>query len=398
MKFLIIVLSFLSSISFANVPQVVPIPEDMSVAPQLEFAGVGIATVTQGKNSEHKTESGINVSDSSLLIGASQRLFDGAIGSFGFGSLTTDANNSGTSAANPYFVHQSFVDYQSEKSEFLVGRSDNQTAHIVDFPTIREEDLITLTNPLNPLSDGKNREEHRFANVAAFTLNQNLSYFENFHAQHLVNSVDPNSQTGMNSYGATFQYLASPGLEALERVPAWGLGVEHLSVDANSSGLTQIYGGAVINLNESVTHKWDLRFQEIVSLGSDLETFSNVTDSYQANSHALAVSLRYLDVPFGGAGYQVALTGAHKDYFKVHEAKSTGVALTGVKRLGGGFDFIAQYQGQWRQSALAAVQSNDLSYENIFEIGLSFNFDAIINQHLSPRRSLLNQQHQYIPN
>ena len=388
-----------SNYAFATAPQVVPVPEDQSVSPQIEFKGFGIATLNYGKNSDHTAESGINVSDSSFLFGASQRLYDGAIGSFGYGSLTTDSNNSGASTQNPFFVNQSILDYQSERYEFLIGRTDNQTAHIVDFPTLREEDLITLTNPLDPLSNGANIEEHRFANAAAFTMNQKLSYFENIHVQHLINSANSATQTGINSVGVSFQYLAAPGLEVFETVPSWGLGYEHLSVDSNSpGGLNQIYGGAVFNLNESVTKKWDLRFQEIINLGSDLSTFSNITDSFQANSHALALALRYLDSPFGGSGYQVSLTAAYKDYFKISQAKTSGLALTGVKRLGGGFDFVTQYQGQWRETAIAAVQTKGLSYEDTFEVGLIFNFDAILNKHLSARRSLLNQQHQYIPN
>ena len=97
-----------SNYAFATAPQVVPVPEDQSISPQMEFKGFGIATLNYGKNSDHTAESGINVSDSSFLFGASQRLYDGAIGSFGYGSLTTDSNNSGASTQNPFFVNQSF--------------------------------------------------------------------------------------------------------------------------------------------------------------------------------------------------------------------------------------------------------------------------------------------------
>ena len=391
---------FFAISALATTPQPVPIREDQSLSPQIEFAGVGVGTLSYGKNSVHGSETGLNVSDSALLFGASERLYDNAIGSFGFGGLTTDAANSENSATqSPFFVHQAFVDYQSERFESIVGRTDIQAAHLVDFPTIREEDLITLSNPLNPFSSGGNVEEHRYANVAAITFNQNLSYFENIHVQHLINTANVGTQSGINSAGITFQYLAPPGLEAFSGFPSWGVGYEHFTVDPNSSsGLNQIYGGSVWNLNESVTKKFDLRFQEIVSLGSNLSTFQNITDSYQADSHALALALRYLDSPFGGAGYQLAVTAAYKDYFKVSHAKSAGIALTGVKKLGVGFDFVLQYQGQWRDTSLAAAQTNGLDYENTFEVGLSFNFDAVLNQHLSPRRTLLNQQHQYIPN
>jgi hypothetical protein len=156
--------------------------------------------------------------------------------------------------------------------------------------------------------------------------------------------------------------------------------------------------GSILNLNESVTSRWDIRVQNLLSVGSNLRAFSNVTDSYQADSNSFAASLRYLSSPFGKAGYQLALTAGYKNYLKLSSANSWGLALTGVKRLGQGFDAIAQYQSQWRSAALATAQSSGLDYEQTFEIGLSFNFDATLNPHLAPRRSLLNQQHQYVPN
>ena len=55
-------------------------------------------------------------------------------------------------------------------------------------------------------------------------------------------------------------------------------------------------------------------------------------------------------------------------------------------------------EAQWRQAPLAQAQSAGLGYEQITEVGLIYSFEAVFNRHLSPRRSLLNQQHQYVPN
>ncbi len=385
--------------ALATLAQPVPIPEDQSLSPQIELAGEGIGTLGLARTAQHESEGDINFSDSALLIGASQRLYDEAIGSFVFGSLTTDAANEGANKSSPYFVHQSFVNYQSAGVEVLVGRTDNQTAHLVDFPTIRGDDLTTLTNPTNPFSNGENPEEHRYSNVASVTLNQNLKYFESIHVQHLINSANVDGAEGINSMGITFQYLESPGLENFSTVPSWGAGYEYIKLDTNSSsGLSQIYGGATINLNKSVTNLVDLRFQDTLSLGSSLSDFQNITDTFQADSNTIAMALRYLHKPFGGTGYQVSLTAAYKNYMKVSKANSYGFALTGVKTLGQGFDFVGQYKGQWRDSNLAAAQSNGVDFENTVEVGLAFNFDIVFNKHISPRRSLLNQQHQYIPN
>jgi hypothetical protein len=315
----------------------------------------------------------------------------------GFGWLATDESNSGTNSQA--FLYRAFVDIQTERYEALIGRSDNLTAHFVDFPTLRGDDLVTLTDPLNPFSNGTNPEEHRYANVAAITVNQKLKYFEGVHVQHLINSADPNSDSGLNSFGATFQYLGAPGLENFQLFPSWGLGYERITLNRKSSKrLNQVFTGGIVSLNHSVVNRLELGLQDIYSWGSDLNSFSTVTDSFEANSNAIAASLRYLHSPFGRPASQLALTAAYKNYSKISNADSFGLALTGVRHLGHGFDVVAQYIGQWRTSRLAAVQSSGLGLEQRIEVGFGFNFDATFNQHLTPRRSLLNQLHHYIPN
>lgn len=377
--------------------QPVPIPEDQSNAPQVDIAGVGIATANGGKTASNgKPESAINFSDSSIVVGGAERLFDNGIGSFVIGGLTTE--QAVTGSGNLFFLHQAVVDYQAKSFEAAIGRTDNPTAHLIDFPTLRGDDLITLLNPLDPYSNGVNIEEHRYSNVASVTFNQGLNYFENLHAQHLINSAGYGTQGGVNSFGATFEYMAPVGNEMFQRVPYWGVGYEQITLSNNSpSGLHQGYAGGVVNLNESVTDRVDFRFQDILSLGSDLRTFGNITDTFQANSNAVAGSIRYLHSPFGLPGYQLALTLGQKSYFRVSDSVSVGGALTGAKRLGQGFDIVAQYLGQWRNRNLASAQSAGVVYEQVGEVGLTFNFDAVINQHLAPRRTILNQRHQYIP-
>ncbi|MBC7386914.1 MAG: hypothetical protein H7301_12235 [Cryobacterium sp.] len=386
--------------SFANQAQPVPVPEDQSLSPQVNISGVGAATfnVAHSLASGGKTQAGMNFSDSALVVGAAQRLSTlSGIGSMGLGLLTLDDTVSGK--ASQLFLHQAFVDFQAERFEALIGRSDNPTAHVVDFPTIRGDDLVTLTNPLDPYSNGKNSEENRYSNVTSVTLNQGLQTFENFHAQHLIDSAGIGTEQGINSFGASFEYLGVPGMEPFSRVPSFGFGYEHFTTNSGGkSGLNQIYLGGVVNLNTSVTNRWDLRFQDVVGFGSGLWAFQSVTDSYQADSNSLAASLRYLSSPFGSPGYQLALTAAGKNYFKVDRSRSYGAALTGVKRLGQGFDLVAQYMGQYRDRALAVAQSSGIAYEQTFEVGFVFNFDTTLNLHLSPRRSILNQQHQYVPN
>lgn len=400
---LLVVLSLFSSKTvFATQAQPVPIPDDQSLTPQLEISGVGIGTLSgsksNGSSSDGSNTTSINLSDSALFIGAAQRLGDGvSVGSTGLGWLTVDDTNKGVE--NQLFLNQGFLDFQNEHFEALIGRTDNPTAHLIDFPTLRGDDSITLLNPLNPYSNGRNAEEHRYSNVASVSLNQGFKYFESIHVQHLINSAGIGSDTGINSFGAEFQYLGAPSMEPFEKVTNFGIGYEHFTLPGNtSSGLHQVYLGATVNLNSSVTKRIDLAVQDIAGFGSTLKSFRNITDSYQANSNVVAASLRYLVNPFGGLGYQLSLTGAFKNYFDINQANSYGVILTGVKRLGQGFDLVAQYQSQFKNQALAAVQSNSVKFDQTLELGFVFSFATVINQHLSPRRTLLNMQHQFVPN
>ncbi len=140
----------------------------------------------------------INVSDSALLLGISERLArKGGIGSFVVGLTSTESNRapSGTDA----FLHQLYLNYQTNKLEAYIGRTDTGT-RLVDFPTVRGDDLNEFVNVLDPFSNGNNIQEHRYTNQATVVLHGSLRSSLNFHAQNLITST-PSSvgQGGINS-------------------------------------------------------------------------------------------------------------------------------------------------------------------------------------------------------
>ena len=388
---------------FAQAQQV-PIPEQPSTAPQIEILGTGVVTLDLGRSRNavpgggQASGSQINLSDTSLTVGAAQRLYKGGIGSLTIGGLALDQTNTGR--GTQVFLHQAFADYQDQALEAYIGRTDQPTAQIVTFPTLRGDDLVTFTDLLDPFSSGDNVSEHRYANVAAVTLNQKLTTFENFHVQHLLDSTSTNSGTGtgLNSYGVSIQRLGLPGLEAVEKVVSYGAGYEHRSVGRADGGSSEaLYAGGVVNLKPSLVNLVDLRVLDNYTFGNNLSSFHNTTDTFRANSNAVTAAVRYLHSPFGKPAYQVSLTAGYKSYSKVSRAGSVGLALTGVKRLGDGFDVVAQYVYQHRGDALSNAYGGARE-ENALQLGFVFNFDALFNRSIGPRRSLLNLQHQYIPN
>lgn len=382
--------------------QQTPIPEQPSVAPQIELDGTGIGTLEYHSpritlpSGVQSSSSRINVSDSALLLGVSERLArKGGIGSFVVGVTATESNRSpsGTDA----FLHQLYLNYQTSRLDAYIGRTDTGT-RLVDFPTVRGDDLNEFVNVLDPFSDGNNVQEHRYTNQATVALHGNLRSSLNFHAQNLITSTSSSvGQGGINSYGIAYQYQELAALEALKKVPLWGAGYERRSLGNSEGGASNvIYGGLIYNIAPDPVDRVDLRVQDYYAFGNDTRAFGSVTDTFRADGNTVAVSLRYLHSPFGVPGYQVSLTAGYKTYDKVRDGNTFGLALTGVKRLGNGFDLVLQYQYQNRQSAYAAAYSG-VRDEHSVQVGFVFNFNNTFNKHLGPRRSLLNLQHQYIP-
>ena len=382
--------------------QQTPIPEQPSVAPQIEFDGTGIGTLEYHSpriglaGGQRSSNSRINLSDSALLVGIAERLArKGGIGSFVVGLTSTESNRSpsGTDA----FLHQLYLNVQTARIEGTIGRTDAGT-RLVDFPTLRGDDLNEFVNVLDPFSDGSNVQEHRYSNQATVVLHPGLRSSINFHAQNLITST-PNSvgQAGINSYGVAYQYQELAALETLKKVPLWGGGFERRSLGNGEGGASNVvYGGLVYNIAPDPIDRIDVRLQDYYAFGNDTRAFGGATDTFRADGNTIAMSLRYLHSPFGVPGYQVSLTAGYKTYDKVRHGNTFGMALTGVKRLGSGFDVVVQYQYQNRQSAYAAAY-NGVKDEHSIQVGFVFNFNNTFNKHLGPRRSLLNLQHQYVP-
>ena len=376
--------------------------QQISLQPQIEIAGSGLATLDIGRNGLFGRQgigsrSQINFSDSSLSFSAAQRLYHGAIGSFSLGGLTIDESISGH--GRQLFLHQAFADFQDLRYEGYIGRTNTPTAQIVPFPTIREDDLVEYTTVLNPFSDGSNIEEHRYSNVAALVLNKGLRHFVNVHAQHQIDSAGVGEgDTGLNSVGVSYQYEGNPSFATIDRVPSFGAGFEHRAVRKSFGGASNvIYGGGVLNLQPGMVNKLDVRILGQLSFGNDTSAVTTLNDTYRADQHSLAISIRKLYSPFGRPASQLALTAGMKRYPKISEANSFGIALSYAKSLGQGFDFVSQIGYERRSNALATALGGPRD-SAVLQVGLVFNFGSTFNQAIGPRRSPTNLLHKYIPN
>lgn len=377
-----------------------PIPESPGLQPQIDVFGTGIATLDGGSGSHaygaagFATNSQINLSDSALAVGFSQRLYHGGIASFTAGVQSYDFTNVGQRSG--LFTNQLFLDYQNRRLEAYIGRTDSPTGQIVQFPTLRGDDLVDFTTVPNPFSDGGNVEEHRTSNVAAVVFNQGLTEFANFHVQHLIDSSGAATGTALNSWGFSWMHEPPPGLEGLSTLANYGVGFEHRAVPQSMGGASSaIYGGGVVNLTRSMTHRLDLRLFDAYTFGSDTATLNSFAEANRADGNAVALSLRYLNSPFGSPSYTAALTAGYKRFSKIPGATEYALVLTGAKRLGDGFDAVAQIGWFHRNGALATLYGQKDSA--VIQLGFSYSFDATINKSVGPRRSPMNMLFHYLP-
>lgn len=374
-----------------------PIPENPSTAPQIELDGTGIATLAfQNRKSTSGSATQFDFSDSSLMLGISQRLLkSGAVGSFVAGVTTTDQTES--SSATSLLLSQLYLDYQNRSMDAYLGRNGVQTK-LFDFPTLRGSDLNEFVNVLDPFSNGVITDESRYSDTAGIQWNHKLHYFMDLHLQHLLTTAAPYAgQTGINSYGVTLKYEAAPELTAISKVPFWGAGYERQTIGTAQGGASNIlYGGIIYNIVPSPINRLDLRLQDIYSFSNGLSSISSVPDTFRAASNSVAASLRFLHQVQGMPGYEIALTGGYRSYNNFTHANTYALALTGTKRLGVGFDLITQYTFQHRESLYASALGVPKD-ESRIELGFVFNFENTFNPHIGPRRTLQNLQHQYIP-
>ena len=383
--------------------QQAPIQERPGLQPQIDLQGSGIATLDIGRkngfgSSGFGSGSQVNISDSALTLGFSERLYRGGIGSFTLGALTLDQANSGRDLG--LFLHQALMDYQTASFETYLGRTDNPSAQIVQFPTLRGDDLVDFTYLLNPFSNGQNLEEHRYGNIAAAVFNKNLRQFVNVHAQSLIDSENLQGQgsTELNSFGASYQYLALPTQEPLARFVSYGAGFEHRAVPRSFGGASEaVYAGGVVNLEPSLIRRTDLRLMVISTFGNSTEGFDTLGDTYRADATSIAASVRRLNSPFGMPGSSLSITAGYKTFNRVSDASEFGLALTGARRLGEGLDAIAQVGYTHRSDALAAV-SGGHNDNVVLQLGLSFSFGSVFNQSVGPRRTPLSTRFRQIPN
>ena len=370
---------------------------EQGVEPELTLGVLTLGSATgdfaTGANPGHGNIGVVDFSDTALLLRGRTQLYRGIRGGSVFGLQFPDAD----SKLGVVFFHQAYVFVQSRHLDIKVGRS-RLLSSIIEFPTVRDNDLLPFTDALNPFSDGSTTEDHQYGNVLEISGNIASKYFLSVHAEHLFltpgdqNSVD----FSLNSIGTTLSYKNIPARINNGRVRRLGVGFNYYDAKGDKRPATwNVIAGGAINLLPDPIHLVDFRLQAIYNNGDARTAMTDANSTYRIRSLRVAGALRYLYAKAMIPTFQLALVGGYARYGDDGSADSLSGVINGFYSLGGDFDVGVQYQLR-RDSAQVRGALDTPELAHAAQVVLRFGYELTVNA-LPNRDSVLNNEHGYIP-
>ena len=378
--------------------------------PRITFAGIGL--VSFNMNGDNQIENG-NVknldlgtvndfSDSFLLLRLDRQLYEKDRAGFMVGFLFPDARND----LGQVFYNQVNVFYNSRRFGGLLGRSRLRN-FVVEFPTLREEDLLDYGFAANPFINSENSELTRYGNVfrgEAFLLSnrltlsgQVLNWSVTDEVGTLVDDFDVNGVSG------SLIYRLPDALRYSGTIREAGIAFFGQNIDAaGQNWMSTVSAGVAVNLTRHPLRSAEFRGQVIYNFGVDdlattdplLGTLAAPRGRARSEYVALVGSIRFLSRPSQLDRFQAALTFAYKD-FSDQSASQFAVIPNVFFRVGEGVDLGVQYQFEQFSGELARLRG--LRRQQSIKLTLAFQFQAMFNNYFGDRDDILNIEHGYIP-
>ncbi len=383
----------------AAVTVALSISDVASAQPQAELT-VGTRTVASagaelsaGAGVDERAVGVIDFSDTAVLLRGRLQLFPELRGGSVVGFQFPDAD----SDLGVVFFHQTYVFLEGRNFGLKVGRSRIQSS-IVEFPTVRDDDMLPYTDTLNPFSVGTTTEDHQYGNTLEVTGILAAKYFLSAHAEHLFLTPGDGGAVDftLNSFGSSLYYRNIPDRIDSGVVREIGVGMNYNDAkdDGRPATWTAIAGGAV-NLYPDPIHLFDFRLQGIYNHGDPGADLSNANGTFRARSARGGAAFRYLYSRGMVPTMQIALVGGYARYIGFGGANSWSGVLNGFYALGYGFDVGMQYQLS-RNSAQVRTALGTPELAHVPQAILRFGYELDVNP-LPNRDSILNVEHGYIP-
>jgi hypothetical protein len=348
---------------------------------------------------EDDNTSEIDISDSGILLRADKRLFRLGGGVAG-GVIGLTKPDQDTDLEDDIFFHQIHTFYWNRDFQVIIGRTRLRNSSI-EFPTLRDDDLLEFTHVPNASSFAENDQFQLFANQIGVDWLVDRKYFivSAWGGARFETDVTGNREKefNLNSAGIGLTYTIPETLRLLRWVRQVSLLLDYQHV-ANAPGsdddMFALIAGAEWNLNLNPERNWSMSAQAIYNHGLDGAGITTLIGRRREQAWAVVGAIRYTARPNLLTRWQAALTIAYRDFPKQSDARQFGLAPSAVYRLGHGIDLVGQYILIYRDHRLA--RATGFETEHTFQIGMVFSFDATFNDTIGERRSILNLEHGFI--
>jgi hypothetical protein len=372
------------------------------VKPEIQLGARGVMSFNANVVSGESTTAVNDFSDTGILLGFRQKLYNLFRGQLVIGMQFPDAE----SDLGQVFFHQTFIKVEDQKNVLKMGRTRVRSA-LIEFPTLRDDDALLFTDVLNPFSNGENTEDNQYGNVIELAHVFAQRYWVRIHGEHFTESPEPpaTSETdfSLNAIGVSFEYRV-PETQIWNRPFVQQLGVGFNNFLANREGganranqvLKNVIVSAILNLRPDPVYFWDARGQVIYNVGFDeVKTLAGWRDMARARSVAAFASLRFLYRKLERPTLQAALSLGYKTFPELLEkTRQTQIVANLFYRLGENFDAVFQIQHIQFEGSLRALYGRR---ETRIQFGFVYSIDQSWNRQFDDRESLLNLEHGYIP-
>jgi len=265
--------------------------------PEIRVAARGVVSTNYDVVSGGDRKAVADFSDSGLLLGFRQKLYSDYRGRFVTGFQFPDAGSN----LGQVFFSQVFIQVENRVNILKMGRS-RLSGTLVEFPTLRDDDALGLTDVPSPFSDGENTEDTQFGNTVACTRIFADRYRLSLHGENLAESAFTEPSTGLNSAGVALQYRV-PSSQLWNRPRLMQAGISWLArfLDKDDFDrdedevLNSVLASTIINLRPDPVWFWDLRAQATLTDGvGGIRHLTGYRDVACAGSFAVFGSLRCL--------------------------------------------------------------------------------------------------------
>jgi hypothetical protein len=365
------------------------------ITPEFEIGAKGVFSGNLNFNSE-ESNAVTDFSDTQLLMGLSQKLYNNWRAQFVLGLQFPDANSN----LGEVFYNNIFMKLEDQTNIFKVGRTLAQT-NLNEFPTLRDDDAQQFVYALNPFSDGVNTERDQYANVLDYTHIFKQRFSVSIHGENFYDSLEPNDFR-LNSMGLSLVYRV-PESQRWNRNIVQQIGLSYNNYFTDRPGYSNDFDSSVKNLLFSTTLNLkpdpinfiDFRFQAIQNFGWDeVNTLNDYFDYTRTESSTVFGTFRYLKQKLERPHYQVSIGGGYKSLPNLEvDSNQLLFIANSFYRIGQNFDIGLQYRYTENTGFTEGLFGKN---EHRIQLAVVYSFSKIFNKQFGDRQDLLNLEHNYI--